>query len=324
MNNLRSAGILPALFLCICAVAYAASPYTVNHALPAPVVFAPGISSGDDEAHVTFTPDGKTLYFIKDTPNFNRWTICISHFVNGRWSPPEVAPFSGQYNDADVFITRDGNTLFFVSDRPVSGQPRDNTDIWMMKKSGAAWSDPQHIDELSSPGNEWFPTAADNGTIYFGSERRPGNKGPEGTADLWRSRYMNGHYSEPENLGDAINTASEDIEAYVAPNESYIIFSSKGRKDTHGSYDLYVSYKRNGKWSEPQNLGDVINSKGWEFGAKISPDGKYLFFTSNRGFTDTPLVRPLNYKDLIDKIRNPGNGLRDIYQVDVSALHLQP
>jgi len=302
-----------------------ASPYSVNHALPAPVIFAPGIiSTADDDAHVTFMPDGQTLYFIKDTPNFNHWTICTSHHTSKGWSVPEVAPFSGQYNDADVFITKDGNTLFFISDRPFNGQARDNTDIWMMKKSASGWGEPKHIDELSSPGNDWFPTMADNGTLYFGSERRSGNKGPEGTADIWRSRFIDGHYTEPENLGDVINTPSEDIEAYVAPDEHYILFSSKGRKDTHGSYDLYVSYNHNGQWSEPQNLGDSINSKGWEFGAKISPDGRYLFFTSNRGFTDEPLQQRLNFKELSEKLHNPGNGLRDIYQIDISALHLKP
>lgn len=297
--------------------------YFSEQPLPEPVVFAPGvISTGDDEAHATFTPTGETLYFIKNTPNFAHWTVVTSEFKNGHWSTPEVAPFSGRYSDADVSFSQDGNTLFFISNRPVKegGEPKEDTDIWRIRKTKDGWSKPEHIAALSSPLNEWFPTVSNDGTIYFGSERREDNRGTAGTSDLWRSEWVNGHYTAPENLGDGINTTGQDIEAYIAPDERFMIFSSNGREDTHGSYDLYISYNQNGTWSEPQNLGDSINSNGWEFGAKLSPDGRYLFFTSNRNFYDFPTEYRLNYQKLIKKIRSPGNGLRDIYQVDADVL----
>lgn len=72
-----------------------------------PAVFAPGvISTGGYESHPAFTPDGRTLYFVKSTPSFSFWTICVSRLVNGRWTAPEVAPFSGQFADADPFRSR--------------------------------------------------------------------------------------------------------------------------------------------------------------------------------------------------------------------------
>ena len=303
----------------------ARSTYGAPAALPRPVVFAPGvISTGDDDAHATFTAGGDSVYFIKSTPTFGHWTVLISHFANGAWSTPEVAPFSGRYHDADVAIAPDGRSMFFVSNRPASAgaKPREDTDIWVMRRGPGGWGEPEHLAPLASDGNEWFPTVTKSGTVYFGSERREGNHGPAGTADLWRARLVNGHYTEPENLGDVINTAGQDIEGYIAPDESFLIFSSNGQPDTRGSYDLYISYQRDGQWTKPRNLGDSINSDGWDFGAKISPDGKYLFFTSNRGVLDKPLPRQLDYRELIEAIRSPGNGLRDIYQVDVSALGL--
>lgn len=319
-----------------CAIALAAAQntaphgrpgYAAPHPLPTPVVFAPGvISTGDDDAHPMFTPDGDTLYFIKSTPTFGHWTILISHFVNGRWSTPVVAPFSGRYNDADMQLAPDGKSMFFVSNRPATPNepPREDTDIWVMRRTATGWGEPERLAVLSSPGSEWFPTFTESGTIYFGSERREGNHGPPGTSDLWRSRLVDGHYTTPENLGDVINTAGQDIEGYIAPDESFLIFSSNGRPDTRGSYDLYISYQRNGRWTEPRNLGDAINTDGWEFGAKLSPDGKYLFFTSNRSVLDKPLPRRLEYAELIEAIRSPGNGLRDIYQVDAAAIGLPP
>lgn len=299
--------------------------YDAREALPRPVLFAPGvISTGDDDAHVTFTARGDSVYFIKSTPTFGHWTVLVSHFENGEWSTPEVAPFSGQYHDADVAISPDGESMFFVSNRPASAgiEAREDTDIWVMHRSPDGWGEPEHLDRLASDGYEWFPTVTRSGTIYFGSERRAGNHGPAGTSDLWRARLVNGSYTEPENLGDAINTAGQDIEGYIAPDESFLIFSSNGRPDTRGSYDLYISYQRDGQWTEPRNLGDTINSDGWDFGAKISPNGKYLFFTSNRGALDKPLPRRLDYAELMKALRGPGNGLRDVYQVDVSAVGL--
>src|ERR1041385_1463371 len=89
------------------------------------------ISTGDDESHPAFTPDGRTLYFLKNDPSFNHWTIAVSHQQNGKWSTPEVAPFSGQFSDADPFITLDSQRFFFISTRPVNGKPKEETDIWM-------------------------------------------------------------------------------------------------------------------------------------------------------------------------------------------------
>ncbi len=299
---------------------FASPPYAASRPLPVAEIFMPGvISTADDESHPTFTPDGETLYFLKNSPKFDHWTIVISHHRAGRWSTPEVAPFSGQYNDADVFLAKDG-TLYFISNRPFDGKAHADTDIWRIRRTDSGWGEPERIAEVSSPRNEWFPTVADDGTLYFGSARREGNLGPDGTVDLWRSRLIDGHYSAPENLGPVINTAGSDTEAYIAPDQSYLIFSSNGRKDTRGADDIYVSFREGDGWSEPRNLGDAVNSPGSEYGAKPSPDGKYLFFCSNRGFSDKPLDHRLDYRELTARLHAPGNGLNDIYQVDMSAL----
>ena len=77
-----------------------------------PAFFAPGeITTGDDESHPTFTPDGRALYFLKNTPDFQHWTVVVSRLEGGHWTTPEVAPFSGRYDDADVsFTTEDSWT----------------------------------------------------------------------------------------------------------------------------------------------------------------------------------------------------------------------
>ena len=205
-----------------------------------PTIFADGvISTGDYEVSEDFAPDGRTLYFVKSTPDMNFWTLVFSQFENGHWTAPKVAPFSGQYSDADPFVTADGKRMFFISKRPLANstdkQPR-KLDIWVVEKGkNGEWGEPSNLGPtVNSDESEYFSTLADNGTLYFGS-RRTGGKGG---VDLYRSRLVNGKYTEPENLGGTVNTEFDEYEPFIAPDESYMIFMASGRPDGLGGFDL--------------------------------------------------------------------------------------
>jgi Tol biopolymer transport system component len=294
--------------------------YASDKPLIEPAIFAEGIvSTGDFDSHPAFTPDGNMLYFVRSTPTFNLWTILVSRFEKGKWGTPEVAPFSGQYSDADPFITPDGLFFYFISNRPVAGKPKPDLDIWVMDKTATGWSEPKNVGPpINSSGSEWYPTVARNGTIYFGSDR----EGGKGRTDIYRSRHVNGKYTEAENLGDPINTQFNEFEPFIAPDESYLFLMAGGRADGRGGFDLYISYNRDGAWTKPVNLGDKINSSGNEYSPAISPDGKYFFWTSTRGFADKPLERRLSYRELSNRLRSAGNGLGDIYQIDIGVLNV--
>ena len=295
-------------------------PWTSDHPIPRPELFEPGfVSTGFDDSHAVFSPDGRELYFLRNTPDFAHWTVLVTRFDNAGWSPLEVAPFSGRYNDADVSFSRDGKTMFFVSTRPIvaNGPEREDTEIWTIKKTAGGWTEPEHIDALSSPGDEYFPVVSDSGNLYFGSER-PGGKGK---GDIWMSRRVNGRYTEPVNLGDAINTPEQEVEAWVAPDESVMILAASGRKDSLGSYDFYVTRNCGGSWTPPKNLGEPVNSRGWELSPRFTPDGKYFLFTSSRSIFGMRDHR-FSLGELHRALGSPGNGLRDIYRMDASALSL--
>ena len=299
-------------------------PYASKQPITEPTIFGSGvISTGDFDSHPAFTPDGRTLYFLRSSPNFNLWTIVVSHFENNHWTTPEVLPISGQYRDADPFITRDGKRFYFISDRPKdaasAGASDRSLDIWYMEKAGNGWGPPQNVGEpVNSPGNEWYPTIAQDGTLYFGSDRAGG----KGRTDIYRSRLVNGKYTEPENLGDSINTQYDEFEPYISPDQKYLIFMAQ-RPDGHGGSDLYISYQRDGSWTKAANLGDKINSSGSEYSPLVSPDGKYFFWSSTRTTASTSQTKRLTYQDLLTKLRGPGNGLGDIYQIDLAALNIQ-
>ena len=313
-----------ALVLAVCSAALLYSrqdskqghPYASGGPISTPVIFGEGvISTGDYESHPAFMPDGRTLYFVKSTPMFSFWTIVVARFVNGQWTTPDMAPFSGQYSDADPFITADGKQFYFISNRPAPGKTTRDLDVWVMDKTESGWSEPRNLGApINSEANEWYPTLAADGTLYFGSDR-PGGKG---ATDIYRSRPTDGKYAEPENLGEAINTEFEEYEPFIAPDQSHLIFMAAGWPDGRGGGDLYISHHKKGAWSKAQNLGEKINSPRDEYSPKISPDGKYFFFASVRG--RRPPEKPLNYQELLAWLRGTRNGLGDIYQVDLSAI----
>ncbi len=292
--------------------------------MPEPTIFAEGIiSTGEFDSHPAFTPDGKTLYFLRSSPSFNFWTIVVSHFKDHRWSTPEVVSMSGQYRDADPFITSNGSKFYFISDRPkavLNSKEEDRSlDIWSMERVNNGWSAPQNPGApINSPGNEWYPTVALDGTLYFGSDRGGG----KGRTDIYRSRLVDGKYLEPENLGAAINTQYDEFEPFIAPDQSYLIFMAT-RPDGYGGSDLYISYQQGATWTKAANLGDKINSNGSEYSPLVSPDGKYFFWSSTRSLVSTPQKKRFTYSELMTKLRGPGNGLGDIYQIDISALNIQ-
>jgi WD40-like Beta Propeller Repeat len=287
-----------------------------------PTIFAEGIiSTGDYETHPAFSPTSDTLFFLKGAPDFSTWTICVSYFRNGKWTSPEVAPFSGRYMDADPFVTKDGKEVYFISNRPIKegDSVKIDEDIWKVVKKGNGWSKPIHLDEpINTIYDEYYPTIADNGIMYFGSER-PGGKGG---CDIYKSNSINGKYQLPENLGDSINTADNEYEPFISPDESYLIYMAT-RPNGLKNADLFVSYNINGQRTKAEKLPAPFNSAATEWSPKVTRDSKYLFFGSARNKMTRTLKYPENMLQLNKRIYSAGNGLGDIYFVDLSALQLK-
>ena len=83
-----------------------------------PEIFAPGIvSTGTDggEFNSVFSPDGNEFYYSLTNKEKKRDQIMYMRRVNNIWTKPEIAPFSGKYDDCDMFISYDGYRFFFIS-----------------------------------------------------------------------------------------------------------------------------------------------------------------------------------------------------------------
>ncbi|MEO8201162.1 MAG: Xaa-Pro aminopeptidase [Gemmatimonadota bacterium] len=279
------------------------------------------VSTRENELNAAFSPDGKTVYFTRKAGDGGRFAVILSssRLSPARWSAPTVASFSGRYPDYDPMVSPDGSHLFFISRRPIPGEPaRQDFDIWVVDRAGDGWSTPRNIGApVNSQGDELYPSVASDGTLYFSGCGRSDSRG---RCDLYRARFEGGHYLEPENLGDSVNTPASETDVFIAPDQSYLLFAGYGRADAIGDGDLYRSFSSNGHWSAPHPLGPAINTSAREYCPIVSPDGKYLYYTSQWGFQDAPLARELSYPELRDSLSGLRNGFGNIYRVPMADI----
>ena len=248
-----------------------------------PRVFAPGIVSTDHHEHSspTFSPDGKEAYWsLWRRPDAGQPQVIV--FVKqerSQWTPPRVAPFSGRYKDGGPVFSYDGKKLYFYSRRPIEagkGEESEANHIWCVERTDTGWGEPKSIgvaDGVVLAGSS--PSVAGDGSLYFSGKL----EGVRNQTGIYRARLIDGRYSEPEALGNAVNSPNLDWTPFIDREESYLVFSSD-RPGQRGDGDLYVSFRRDdGSWGAPINMGNEVNTPHQERFPSVSPDGRFLFFT---------------------------------------------
>lgn len=242
--------------------------------------FAPNVVSEPNrgEAFPALSPGGNQVYFSAYDESFASQTTMGAQLINGTWTAPEVSSFSGQFSDRSPTVSPDGTRLLFASTRPRpgEGEARGSYDLWEVTlNANGTWGEPRFLADVNSDASDYQPSLTEEGILYFTSKREEGFGGQ----DIWVAR-ANGSV---ENLGPTINSDGDEMSAFVAHDESYLIFATSTAHDGHlGNDDLYVSFNRDGQWTAPRNLGLPINSFANEYGAFVSRDGQYLYFTSDR------------------------------------------
>lgn len=292
-----------------------------------PELFASGIiSTGMYERDVAISPDGHEFYFGLAFGNLV--TILVSCVENGLWTEPEIAPFAmeSDFLHFEPCMIPGGNKLLFLCTRPPEDEETKpgwgHQNIWAVdRQENGSWGEPYDIGcPINTENNEYFPSVARNGSLYFTrSDPR------EGKAAIFRSLFVDGKYEEPEMLPAPVNGQRNLYNAYVAPDESYLIACVEVEHEaaTPGSTDYCIFFRKpDDSWSEGINMGEKINKPDTRaMSPYVSPDGKYFFFASTYQKQDN--FRGQN-KILWSFIQNiytsPQNGSSDIYWVDAKII----
>jgi hypothetical protein len=249
-------------------------------------LFDPGVfNEGEFLGCSGFFNDGTVFVFGSMKPNSD-WRLRPVYIMemkkNNRWTKPRIAPFN-KYSPYNFTVGPDDQTLYFTSLKSPDKAPYmllEQANIWAIKLEMDGWTEPVMMGRSINTAKyyENYPSVTKDGTVYYMSRREVG----VGRTDVWRSRNLDGIYGEAENLGDAVNTEDSDIDPFVAPDENYLIVCQE-LAEGFGDFDLYIYFQNEDKsWSGPFNLGEEVNSEGFEARPYVTPDGKYLFFTSNR------------------------------------------
>lgn len=283
-----------------------------------PEIFAPGIiSHGFHENGIVFSPDGDEVFYSMSDNKYTSKTFIHLRRKNAEWTQPETASFAGDYYNHSAFFSHNGQTLFFSSKRPVESQQdrKIDLDVWFVKKEGSFWGEPVHLKgPLNTERSEQITSIAADGTIYLRTDYDG-----RGKWGIYKSERINGEYSAAEKLTDVINRGYNEGNPCVDPDERFLIYKS-GRPGGFGRTDLYVSFKSDdGVWGEGVNLGEAINSPENELEPRLSPDGKYLFFTSFRK-QDPTAFRGKGYNALMESYNHPQNGYGTLYWVDARII----
>ncbi|MFT4031846.1 MAG: OmpA family protein [Siphonobacter sp.] len=271
---------------------------------PQPIVkenMGAGINSIAKELNPIISPDGKTLFFTRwghpenmgeavpeSDKLLKRQDIWYSELVNGKWQKALNigAPLNNNSHNSICSISADGKTVLLLNQYNPDGSM--SFGISTSEKTSTGWTNPKPviidnlnlIQDLSGSFTE-YALSEDKRTLVMALRRMDSY----GDRDLYVSFLQsNGHWSTPKNLGKTVNTADEEGSPYLAPDGKTLYFSTEGWPG-YGNKDIFMTRRLDvtwQHWSEPQNLGQPINTAGWDGYFTIPASGDYAYLCSDQ------------------------------------------
>lgn len=268
-------------------------PVTFN-----PVNIGPNVNSDGYEYINAVSLDESQLFFtrkgsdVRSDESFYRSISARSASGQLNWSPAiEIgAPINTPGNEGALCVSPDGMTIIITCCS--RGDSYGSCDLYVSHKLGDNWLEPQNLGaEINTIAWESQPClGADGRSLYFVSTR----KGGFGGSDIWKSTLQDdGYWSKPENLGESINTASDEMAPFIHPDGRTLYFSSRGHLGMGGADLFMCRLDANGNWQKPENFGFPVNTSRDEINLIINAKGSEAFISAERekGFGNTDIYR---------------------------------
>jgi ankyrin repeat protein len=236
-----------------------------------PRLFAKGIVSTKAGLYgtIVFPPDGREAFWDSDK-------MLYAKIENGLWGAPRAFPFTAKETIHFPSYSLDGRRLLFIAGSHSPQGIDTKEEIWFVERAGADWSEPKPFDAvINSSSMHWQFSMDKSGDVYLNSK-----------GGICLARFEAGHYLVPEPLPAPVNVPHTEEEKYrvgevgpfISPAGDYLIFAKFDR-----GARLLVSFRTGGGgWTEPRDLSDLLQTEGNDSAARVSPDGRYLFFQSQR------------------------------------------
>lgn len=219
-------------------------------------------------------PNNATANDLLAKATFRDWAVC--HPV--AFEPENLGVGVNSNNDEYVnMLSFDGSQLLFTRKMPM-GNGYQKEFLFTSQWDGEQWSEPQQLAFAD------FPEDVDPGAAFISAD---GKKlyltgcgwRRDTSCDIYVSEWIDGVWTMPQSLKGTINTNSWESQPCVSSDGKELYFVSRR---SGNNADIFCA-KRNsdGSWSEPQNVGTPINTKGTEMAPFLHPDGRTLYFSSD-------------------------------------------
>ncbi|HMK03377.1 MAG TPA: OmpA family protein, partial [Ferruginibacter sp.] len=136
---------------------------------------------------------------------------------------------------------------------------------------------PQNMGEnINSTALEYFPSLTIDGSKMIFTRRINSDE------DFYESNFIDGKWGTAKPIGGKVNTNFNEGAQNISQDGQLLVFTGCNYPEGVGSCDLYFSVRTNTGWSEPRNLGPMVNTDFWESSPSLSPDKKDLYFASSQ------------------------------------------
>lgn len=204
---------------------------------------------------IAISNDGKEIFYseIKSYYPIRSARIKNYRFTAGKWT----GPFVLFENFCSPALSVTGDTMYFEN---------DTADAYFSVNRNLQWNAPKRI--LSKLDRAHYMQVTNSGNQYISSK-------PTETIGIsdWCKLNFTASDTTAVGLGMPLNTAWDNLDFFVSRDESFMIVTTP--------FGLSISYpKKDGCWTNPRNLGAKINFGLGMWGPYVTPDNKYLFYTT--------------------------------------------
>lgn len=231
-------------------------------------------------SNIAISNDGQRLLIYFD--DRGNGEIYESVLKGTEWTAPKSlgAPINTEYHESSASFSPDGKTIYFISNRKGGKGGRD---IWIStRQENGQWSTPKNLSELNtSKDEEAVYIHPDGKTLYFSSK----GYGGFGGYDIFMSKFENGKWQKPINVGPPLNTPGDDFFLVVNADGTVGYFASSLGKKDRDIYEVIFERKRSILQLLKGVVKDADTKKPLEaqITSKIMPDGTaYGSYNSNK------------------------------------------
>ncbi len=261
-----------------------------------PELFSPGVISVDEyfeHGVAVFSPDKNEVFWCSNAtlypgePGERMQRLFYMRSVNGYWSAPQIATFTENFILPAIrpVFSPDGNKLY--TEYSSNFDIESDGDIYVVERTDEGWSELAPISSLiNTPAAERLQCVTADGSLYFSRNIMTENE------KVFVSRYVNGEFTEPEELGESYNSSGVEFKILIDPDEQFMLINGGATELTE---EIFISYKKaNGTWTE--RIRTPYISGGF---LSLSPDRKYLFTMGDGIFwVSTSFIEDLKPDDL--------------------------